>query len=141
MNKAILSALVFVFCICFPPAGIFIALVVLSRRGCKSRPVSFPAGRLESKKKEQTPDFITTEETQKRNIDKIVKPGYDAWSPENRERTLLINKVVEENRRKADEEMREEIRREQEAITRKNVETIVSEYIAKQAKERSIQVK
>jgi len=145
MTKFILAVLLAVVC---PPLGIMLFILFMHSN---HKPASFPSGRLESKQKErrptvnvlgkEVPAFITYKETQKKAVKSMMKPGYNPWSAENRERTLELHKIMDRNRRIADEEMKEEIRREQEETTRKNVETIVSEHRAKQAKERSIEVK
>lgn len=57
-------------------------------------------------------NFTTYKERQKRNVKEYMKPGYDAWSPENRERTKRIHDLMDRNRRIAQREEQREIERE-----------------------------
>jgi len=145
MIKVILPILVFLFCVCFPPAGIIIALILLHKKNIA--PVSFPSGRLKSRQNEPAPiktsepdDYTTHKQAIKKAMKGMIKPGYNPWSAENRETTLAIHNIIEVNRRKADEEMKEEIRREQEEGRRKDIETLLGEHRTKQANKQSIGV-
>ena len=83
--------------------------------GVKNRPSENPRG------------FKTYEETIADNVKRCVKPGYDPQSPENVARNKDINDLVDANRKKAEQEMNEEIEKEKAYSEEKTVEQMLSE--------------
>ena len=84
---------------------------------------------------EGKPSFRTYEQVQEENLRRIIKPGYDPWSPENRDRTQAINDLLEKNKAIAKKEMEEEIAREQATPPLLTVEAALSELRSKQGKQ------
>jgi hypothetical protein len=148
MGKLVLAVLFLAFGCCFPLTAITIAAVLLLAKAVSSSPVSFQPERCAVAKEEPTatdnpakpdimkdlPSCITYEQRQEENVERGMKPGWDAWSPENRERTLAIHKVLDANRAIAEAEMKEEIERESKQPPKRTVEQIMSEHRAKLAR-------
>jgi hypothetical protein len=134
------------FCILFPPAGIVAVIILLHRRSFK--PVYFTSKPFQSAPPTKTKEvaqsinnrtkFTTQKDQMERNVNKIIKPGFDPWAPENIERTLFLQKTINENREKSDQKMKEEIQREKSTPPKKKVEEILSEHRAKMDKKSSI---
>ena len=70
----------------------------------------------------------THKETQENNVKKYLKPGYNPWSAENKERTQAINDLVDRNRKRADRELIEEIERERRKPPLLTAEELMSEH-------------
>ena len=81
--------------------------------------------------KNQTPEnsrgFRTYEEVIAENVKRCMKPDYDPNAPENVARNKIINDLVDANRKKAEQEMREEIEKEKAYSKEKTVEQMMSE--------------
>jgi MFS superfamily sulfate permease-like transporter len=71
--------------------------------------------------------FKTYQEVQAENIRRCVKPDYDPNAPENVARNKSINDLVEANRKKAEQEMKEAIEKEKVYREEKTVEQMMSE--------------
>jgi hypothetical protein len=148
MHKLVLAVLFLAFGCCFPLTAITIAAILLLAKVVSSSPVSFQPAECKVKKEEQAatsspakpdimkdlPSCITYEQRQEQNVERGMNPGWDAWSPENKERTESIKKVLEANRAIAEQEMKEEIERESKQPTKRTVEQILSEHRSKMAR-------
>lgn len=83
-------------------------------------------------------DFKTWEQVKAENIRKYANPDYDAWSPENRQRTEELGAILRANQKIAEAEMKELIAKEEAERSLPTVEESVRELRAKQAKQRQI---
>lgn len=84
------------------------------------KPRSFPSNRATRSSSLGTGDsgtsgdkgFVTMKERQDKWVKELIRPDWDPWSPENRERTKALHEIMDRNKKIAQREMADRILQE-----------------------------